>query len=151
MGSERTAAGREADARAAWRAVADLFLSSENHDRFHAAADAAGVAHPGALKLLLGLTTDEPPSMRELATFMNCDASWVTALVDALEEPGLAVRQVAAHDRRIKLVVLTAAGEAAKERALEVLATPPKAMAALTDTETRQLARIMQKLAGAAD
>ena len=141
--------GRDDDARTAWRTLADLFMSDEQHDRFHDACDAAGLPHPGALKLLLGLTPDDPPAMRDLASRMKCDASWVTALVDALEVPGYATRAVSPTDRRVKLVALTPKGEAAKERALEVLATPPKAMETLTAAETRQLATLLKKLAEA--
>ena len=134
------------DARAAWRLVAELFLSPENHDRFHEACTAASLPHPGALKLLLSLEPDDAPAMRDLAAFMNCDASWVTALVDALETPGYVVRTASPTDRRVKLVQVTEAGLAAKERAMEVLATPPKAMDRLTAAETRTLAKLMRKL-----
>jgi DNA-binding MarR family transcriptional regulator len=137
---------RDDDARAAWRAVADLFLSDDNHDRFHAACDAAGLPHPGALKLLLSLTPEDPPAMRDLAASMHCDASWVTALVDALEGPGYVVRQTSAVDRRVKLVAVTAAGIAAKERAMDVLSEPPKAMERLTAAEVRTLATLVRKL-----
>lgn len=139
--------GRDDDARSAWRTVADLFLGDDNHDRFHRAAEAAGVAHPGALKLLLNLEPDEPPSMRELAEAMRCDASWVTSLVDALEEPGLATRVVSPTDRRVKRVQVTEAGVVAKARAMDVLATPPKAMEKLSASEVRTLATILRKLA----
>jgi len=140
--------GKDDDARAAWRLVADLFLSDANHDRFHLAAEAAGVAHPGALKLLLALDVHDPPSMRELAESMRCDASWVTSLVDALEEPGLADRVVSPTDRRVKRVQITEAGVAAKDRAMDVLSTPPKAMDRLSAAETRTLAAILRRLAG---
>ena len=125
--------GRDDDARAAWRTIAELFLSDANHDRFHRAAEAAGVAHPGGLKLLLALEPDDPPSMRELAESMRCDASWVTSLVDTL-------------DRRVKRVQVTPAGVAAKARAMDVLATPPKAIEKLSAAEVKTLATILRKL-----
>jgi DNA-binding MarR family transcriptional regulator len=139
--------GKDDDARAAWRTIAELFLSDENHDRFHHAAEAAGVAHPGALKLLLALDATDPPSMRELAESMRCDASWVTSLVDTLEEPGLAERVVSPTDRRVKRVQITPSGVAAKARAMDVLATPPKSIDRLSATEIRTLAAILRKLA----
>ena len=129
--------------------VAELFMGDDNHDRFHRAAEAAGVPHPGALKLLMSLEPADPPSMRELAEVMRCDASWVTSLVDALEAPGLAARVVSPSDRRVKRVQITEHGEAAKARAMDVLATPPKAMDRLSEGETRTLARILRKLASA--
>ena len=48
--------------------------------------------------------------MRDLAQAMNCDASYVTAVVDDLERAGYANRRTAPADRRVKTVVLTAAG-----------------------------------------
>jgi DNA-binding MarR family transcriptional regulator len=138
--------GREDDARTAWQTIADLFMGDDNHDRFHRAAAAAGVPHPGALKLLLSLEPSAPPSMRELAEAMRCDASWVTALVDGLEEPGLAARVVSPTDRRVKRVQITAAGVAAKARAMDVLAEPPKAMGKLSTAELKSLATILRKL-----
>jgi DNA-binding MarR family transcriptional regulator len=138
--------GRDDDARTAWRAVADLFVGDENHDRFHRAADAAGVPHPGALKLLLALEPGDPPSMRELAVAMRCDASWVTSLVDALEAPGLAARVVSPTDRRVKRVQITENGIEAKARAMDVLAQPPKAIEKLSAAEVKTLATILTKL-----
>ena len=79
---------RDEDGRAAWRHVTDLFLSPESHDRFHTACKAAGLPHPGALRLLLQLRRAEPPTMGGLAGFLSCDASYATALVDALESLG---------------------------------------------------------------
>jgi DNA-binding MarR family transcriptional regulator len=137
---------RDDDARAAWRAVAELFLGDANHDRFHQAAAAAGVAHPGAHKLLLSLEPGEPPSMRELAEAMRCDASWVTSLVDTLEVPGLTTRVVSPTDRRVKRVQITDAGIDAKVRAMDVLATPPEVIDKLSAAEVRTLATILRKL-----
>ena len=53
-------------------------------------------------KLLLRLDADSPPPIRDVATLMGCDASYVTALVDALESPGFAERRAAPSDRRVK-------------------------------------------------
>jgi DNA-binding MarR family transcriptional regulator len=137
---------REALARAAWESVTRLFFGPEMHDRFHQAADQAGVPHPGALKALMGLDPDVPRSMRSLADDMRCDASYITNLVDALEELGYVERQVSPADRRVKLVHLTPAGRAAQEAAHAVITTPPRALDRLTVTELRSLARLLAKL-----
>jgi hypothetical protein len=47
----------------------------------------------------------------------------------------------------VKLVVLTAAGRAARDRALDVMLRPPKALETLTAAETRSLAAIMRRVA----
>lgn len=137
---------REALARQAWAAISDVFFSAAMHDRFHDATHAAGLPHPGALKALMGLDPDDPPSMRQIADDMRCDASYVTALVDALEDNGYVERHVSQSDRRVKLVRLTPAGERARAVAHEVIATPPSVLERLTDDEIRALARIAGKL-----
>jgi DNA-binding MarR family transcriptional regulator len=134
-------------ARETWAAVARIFFSDEMHDRFHDAAQAAGLPHPGALKCLLGLELGTPQSMRALADDMRCDASYITGLVDVLEKAGFVERRTATGDRRVKLVHLTRSGQKAKERADHVLTTPPKALDRLTDTEHRSLAKLLAKLA----
>jgi DNA-binding MarR family transcriptional regulator len=139
---------RDEDARVAWRHVTDLFLSPESHDRFHTACTAAGLPHPGALRLLLQLRRAEPPTMGGLAGFLSCDASYATALVDALESLGYVQRRTSSTDRRVKHVHLTAEGAAAREKALDVLATPPAALQRLSPTETRTLARLLAKASG---
>ena len=140
------ATDREALARTAWDHVTRLFFSPEMHDRFHDAADQAGVPHPGALKALMGLDADVPRSMRSLADDMRCDASYITNLVDALEELGYVERRVSPVDRRVKLVHLTPAGRLAQESAHGVITTPPRALDRLSATELRSLARLLAKL-----
>jgi hypothetical protein len=77
---------RADDARAAWSCITRTFLSDELHQRFHTACASVGLPHPGALKLLLLLDAADPPPMRDVANVMGCDASYVTALVDTLEQ-----------------------------------------------------------------
>jgi DNA-binding MarR family transcriptional regulator len=140
--------GKQDDARAAWGCITRTFMSNELHDRFHDACASIGLPHPGALKLLLMLDTADPPPMRAVASIMNCDASYVTALVDALEAPGLVERRSAPGDRRVKLIAVTAAGEAAREKALEVLSEPPAGFERLSAIEARELARLLAKAIG---
>jgi len=52
----------------------------------------------------------QPLSMGELAERLFCDASNVTGLVDRLEVRGLVERQLDPDDRRVRRLVLTAAG-----------------------------------------
>jgi DNA-binding MarR family transcriptional regulator len=134
------------DAREAWRSMAQMFLSGETHDRFHAACAAVDLPHPGALKAMLALDPEDPPSMREIAVGMHCDASYVTSLVDDLEQLGYVERQTSPTDRRVKLVVLTPAGQRAREEALEEMLRPPKGLDVLSASETRTLAAIMAKI-----
>ncbi|MGH9139404.1 MAG: MarR family winged helix-turn-helix transcriptional regulator [Acidimicrobiales bacterium] len=139
---------RDEHARQAWSTVTSLFMSDEQHDRLIAACDEVGLPHPGTLKVLTWLDPLYPPSMREISGWMNCDASWITNIVDALEELGYVERRVSPTDRRVKLVAVTEAGGAAKDRALAIIQTPPKAFDRLTDREVATLARLCQKLEG---
>lgn len=61
-----------------------------------------------ALRLIDGSSI----SMKELGIKAKCDPSFVTAIADALEERGLARREIDPVDRRIKNLVLTEKGEA---------------------------------------
>jgi DNA-binding MarR family transcriptional regulator len=136
----------EAARRQAWSHLSRLFLSDETHDRMHAACEAVRLPHPGSLKALLLLDDDAPLAMRALAGAMHCDASYITGLVDALEERGYVRRKVAAADRRVKLLELTGAGRAAQARALDVMLTPPESLKHLTAAETRTLATLLGKV-----
>jgi DNA-binding MarR family transcriptional regulator len=60
--------------------------------------------------------------MKELAQRMGCDASFVTTIADTLEKRGFLRREASQRDRRIKHLVLTPEGLAAKERLMAQLA-----------------------------
>ncbi|HEX9994963.1 MAG TPA: MarR family transcriptional regulator [Acidimicrobiales bacterium] len=141
-------ASKEESARAAWGALTRLWFSDELHTQLHRAVEAAGLPHPGALKALMHLDEDRAPAMRWLAEQLRCDASYVTSLVDHLEDLELVERQVSPTDRRVKLVHLTPAGRAARDKARDVLTTPLPAFDRLTDAEATALARILGKLLG---
>jgi DNA-binding MarR family transcriptional regulator len=126
--------------------VRQLFFSEALHSRLDAAATAAGVPHSGSLKALTGLDAERPRSMRALAASMRCDASYVTSLVDTLEALGYVERRPSASDRRVKLLQVTAEGRYAQERAVEVITSPPEALARLDDAELRQLTSLLAKL-----
>ena len=132
-------------AREAWQYVAELLMSQEIQHRFHEAAEAADLSPP-QLKALLSLEAGAGQSMRALAEGWRCDASWVTGIVDGLEERGYVQRQPHATDRRIKVVALTPLGEKAKARVLERLYEPPASFAALTPDEQAQLRDLLVKL-----
>ena len=133
-------------ARDAWRCVTDLWFSDEIHDRFHSACAAADVSPP-QLKALLSLEEGHAQPMRDLAASWRCDASWVTGIVDGLEERGYVERQPHSTDRRVKVVTITALGEKAKARAMERLHEPPPSLVeALTQNEQRTLRDLLRKV-----
>lgn len=58
----------------------------------------------------------EPPSQRELARRLGVDGATLVATIDRLAGRGLVERSAAAHDRRVKLIVLTEEGRRLAER-----------------------------------
>ncbi|MEV6208490.1 MarR family transcriptional regulator [Kitasatospora sp. NPDC051914] len=74
---------------------------------FAAAAGRHGLSSSQAKALK---AVQEPVPMRALAGRLGCDASNVTGIVDRLEALGLAHREAAAGDRRVKIVGITDRG-----------------------------------------
>ncbi len=139
--------GTEAAAEA-WRAVLRLMFESEGRGRMQAVCRASGIS-PGLAKALMHLSPEQPQAMRDLAEHWGCDASYVTALVDGLEERGFAERRPHPTDRRVKTVVLTARGAEAQAEVLARLWEPPAAFSALAPEEQEQLRDLLRKVAGA--
>jgi DNA-binding MarR family transcriptional regulator len=104
---------------------------------------------PGLLKALVYLGAGDGIRMGDLAERWGCDASYVTSLADGLQERGLAERRQDHADRRVKTLVLTDAGDALREDALELLSEPPSAFEALSALEQRQLRDLLRKIADA--
>jgi DNA-binding MarR family transcriptional regulator len=86
-----------------------------------------------------------PQPMSGLASYLSCDASNVTGLVDRLEGRGLVERRSAEHDRRVKLLCLTEAGGQVRQRLMERLAEPPAAIVALSAADLRALRDVMRR------
>jgi len=80
---------------------------------------------------LMVLDPSSPRPMSEMAVTMHCDRSNITGIVDRLEARGLVERQPASHDRRVKVLVLTPAGLAARERAMAPFTQAPPQLAAM--------------------
>ncbi len=150
--SEATVAGElrhvGADARRAWRAVQEIHLHGEGQNRLPQVCEQHDLA-PSSVKALLRLSGTRPTAMRELATAFACDASYITAVVDALEERGLARREPHPTDRRVRTVVLTDEGQRVAASVLDLLSEPPVALGALTAHEQQQLADLLERVAAA--
>ena len=109
----------------------------------HSIADSFGVP-PSDLVALVKL--DGVLTMKELAQRMGCDASFVTAVADTLEAHGLARREPDQRDRRVKNLVLTPDGIAAKERLLAELAARMPWCNALDDAERQCFLGLLKKM-----
>jgi DNA-binding MarR family transcriptional regulator len=128
-----------------------LFMDGEAHDRVHRICSELELSPP-LLKAFVHIgAVDSQGNLRmsDLAESWGCDASYVTALADGLQERGLAERRPHPTDRRVRTIVLTPEGRAKRERALELLSEPPSAFTALSGTEQRQLRDLLAKLVAA--
>jgi DNA-binding MarR family transcriptional regulator len=129
----------------AWPALVGLIM--QQRWRWAEVADQLGVSQAG-LRGLLAVDPDQPRSMGDLARELNCDRSYVTAIVDDLERAGLAERRVALEDRRVKTIALTPAGGRALQTVRDSLMKPPAEFAALTAAQQRTLASLVRKAVG---
>ncbi len=142
------AGGIGPDARRAWRAVQEIQLHGEGQNRLARACEHHDLA-PSSVKALLRLSGSRATAMRELAAAFACDASYITAVVDALEERGLARREPHPTDRRVRTVVLSRTGLTVAASVLDLLSEPPPAVAVLSADEQRQLADLLDRVAAA--
>jgi DNA-binding MarR family transcriptional regulator len=101
---------------------------------------------PNDSRALNSLDPEEGRTMRSLADEWKCDASYATQLVDRLEQLGLAERRTVAHDRRLKVVHLTAEGARRKAEIMDAFHAPPAELLALTVAELDALARALDRL-----
>jgi DNA-binding MarR family transcriptional regulator len=138
-----TAAGEEA-----WRLLQELLMNGEMQSRMRTACEAVG-SPPSIVKTLFHLAPNDPVAMRDLADHFGCDASYITELVDGLEEQGFATRQPHPSDRRVRTVVLTDKGSKAREAVQHVMWQVPEAFSALTAAEQRQLRDLVRKVVDA--
>jgi MarR family transcriptional regulator, organic hydroperoxide resistance regulator len=91
-------------------------------------------------------TLDDPKPMGELAKQLSCDNSNVTWITDRLEERGLVSRTQAPHDRRVRLLVLTAKGRRLRDEISARLAEPPAAISGLSATDQRKLHELLGRV-----
>ncbi len=104
-----------------------------------------GLTPPQALILRLLV---RPRPMKELAATMLFDPSYVTALVDGLEERGLAERRPDPADRRIKLIATTSEGSIALKSLQQAISQSLPGIDTLSSEERSFLAQLLTKAAG---
>jgi DNA-binding MarR family transcriptional regulator len=135
----------QADARALDRDIVEALagLVKQAGVITHSIAASFGVAPSDLLALF---KMDGVLTMKELAQKMGCDASFVTVVADTLEREGLARRAPCQRDRRVKNLLLTPEGIAAKERLMHELATRMPWCTALDDAERRCFLDLLTKM-----
>jgi DNA-binding MarR family transcriptional regulator len=137
MASGTDAAGVQAEVGALMR-----MLFRQQRRRFLIAATELEL-HPAQAGALLQLTDALP--MHQLAAELGCDNSNVTGLVDRLEGRGLVARQEDPTDRRVRQVVLTAAGRKMRQRLLSRVGKPVLDLDRLDEDEQQQLLELLRK------
>jgi len=101
---------------------------------------------PGLMKTLMRLGKADGISMGDMARGIGCDPSYITALVDDLDARGLARRESAPEDRRVKIVVLTEEGRKLAQEIEAIFSVPPSGFKALSQAELRQLQDLLDKV-----
>jgi MarR family transcriptional regulator, organic hydroperoxide resistance regulator len=125
-------------------------LALRNRGRLVDALTGLGLTFPQAHLLRL-LTPDQPRPMSDVAVRLVCDASNVTGLADRLEARGLIERRSAEHDRRVKVLALTEAGERVREQVIRAMQEPPAVIEALPAADKRALRDILRRALEAAE
>ena len=103
---------------------------------------------PNDSRALASLNPQEGRTMRSLADEWECDASNATWIVDRLERFGLAERRTVPHDRRVKLVVLTARGVKTKAELMEEFLAPPATLLDMDPSDLETLLRALERVPG---
>jgi MarR family transcriptional regulator, organic hydroperoxide resistance regulator len=120
----------------------DLLASLVYPPPFLAIAQDSGL-RPAAFGALRAL--DQPRAMSEIATFLRCDNSNVTGIVDGLETRGLAERTASPGDRRVKLIALTAEGRRLRTRLMREASKPPAWLKNLSAADQRTLCDLLRR------
>lgn len=94
-------------------------------------------------KLLWRLEVGDTPSLKELARRCGVDPSNLAGVVDQLTERKLVLSRPAAHDKRVRVIRLTADGVRLRRRLVACLARNP-AIAALPAKRRDQLLEILR-------
>jgi DNA-binding MarR family transcriptional regulator len=98
-----------------------------------------------ALTLCL-LEPGQSVPMKSLSTFMSCDPSNITGIVEQLVTEGLVERKESTQDRRVKTVTITDKGLQLRDKFLEITtSTRLPHLDQLSEGETEQLIMILEK------
>jgi DNA-binding MarR family transcriptional regulator len=127
MDDERAALAEEA-----WASMLDFFSATASQ-RTDALAELGLSVNDS--RALTTLDADRGRPMGALAETWSCDASTATWIVDRLERRGLVARFAEERDRRLRLVVLTAAGVAVRDEMLRRMYRPPAELLSLSTAE----------------
>jgi DNA-binding MarR family transcriptional regulator len=125
------------------RRLMDLFASTLDHQGTF--LETLGLTYSQA-KLLWRLEVGDTPSLKELARRCGVDPSNLGGVVDQLTERGLVLSRPAAHDKRVRVIRLTADGVRLRRRLVACMSENP-AIHALPPKRQEQLLEILREVA----
>jgi DNA-binding MarR family transcriptional regulator len=126
------------------RNLSELLLSSSDLAREIFADIASDLDIPVSVARALCLL-EKPEPMSGLAVKLRCDKSYITPLTDQMESLGF-VERVPGADRRIKMLELTSAGEATRDKLESQIARLNPVMTGLTKAERITLEALLKKV-----
>jgi DNA-binding MarR family transcriptional regulator len=129
-------------AQEAWALISQLFW--ELRPRMGAVAAELGLTPPQMFALKV-LDPEHPIPMRELAAELHCDNSNVTGLIDRLTAQGLVERRDAPHDRRVRMLAVTADGARVRERLAGVMLEVPALIAGMSEADQTALRDLLRR------
>jgi DNA-binding MarR family transcriptional regulator len=97
-------------------------------------------------KLLWRLEAGDTPSLKEAARRCGVDPSNLSAVVDQLSERGLVASRPAVHDKRVRVIRLTAEGIRLRRRLVACMAQNPT-VGSLSAAQQKQLLDILRDVA----
>lgn len=120
----------------------DLFAETLSHQGM--CLETLGLTYSQA-KLLWRLEVGDTPSLKELARRCGVDPSNLSGIVDQLTERKLVLVRPAAHDRRIRIIRLTAEGVRVRRKLVACLAQNPS-IQSLRPERQHQLLEILREV-----
>jgi MarR family transcriptional regulator, organic hydroperoxide resistance regulator len=124
------------------RRLMDLFARTLDHQG--TCLETLGVTYSQA-KLLWRLEVGDTPSLKELAKRCGVDPSNLAGVVDQLTERKLVFSRPAAHDKRVRVIRLTADGVRLRRRLVACISQNP-AIHALPPKRQDQLLEILREV-----
>ncbi len=97
-------------------------------------------------KLIWRLEAGDTPSLKEAARRCGVDPSNLSSIVDQLTERGLVASRPAVHDRRVRVIRLTAEGVRLRRRLVACMSQNPT-VGSLSPTQQKQLLEILRDVA----
>jgi DNA-binding MarR family transcriptional regulator len=129
-------------AQEAWALISELFW--ELRPRMAAVASEFGLTPPQMFALKV-LDPEHPIPMSELAGKLHCDNSNVTGLIDRLTAQGLVERRDAPHDRRVRMLAVTAEGARVRRRLASVMLDVPPLLTGMSPEDQTALRDLLRR------